>query len=33
MLPNGETVGQHLIPQIESSYEDGKSMPLLPYSG
>jgi hypothetical protein len=33
MLPNGETVGQHLIPQIESSYEDGKTMPLLPYSG
>jgi hypothetical protein len=33
MLPNGETVGQHLIPQIEDSYKDGKSMPLLPYSG
>jgi hypothetical protein len=33
MLPNGETVGQNLIPQIENSYEDGTTMPLLPYSG
>ena len=33
VLPNGETVGQNLIPQIEIGYADGKSMPLLPYSG
>jgi hypothetical protein len=33
MLPNGETVGQNLIPQIETSYADGQTMPLLPFSG
>ena len=34
MLPNGETVGKTLIPQIEASYADGKTMPkLLPYGG
>lgn len=32
MLPNGKTAGQVLIPQIETSYEDGKTMPLLPFS-
>lgn len=33
MLPNGETVGQVLIPQIEIAYEDGKMPKLLPYGG
>jgi hypothetical protein len=34
MLPNGETVGEHLIPQIEDSYAGSNSMPkLLPYGG
>lgn len=34
MLPNGETVGQRLIPQVEVAYADGKTMPkLLPFGG
>ncbi len=34
MLPNGETVGQSLIPQVEQAYQDGKTMPrLLTFGG
>ncbi len=33
VLPNGQTVGSVMIPQIESSYGNGKMPPLLGYSG
>lgn len=34
MLPDGGTVGDTLLPQLEASYRDGKTMPsLLPYGG
>lgn len=33
VLPNGRTVGDALLPQIERSYADGKMPPLLGYSG
>lgn len=33
ILPNGKTVGQNLIPQIKSAYENGKMPPLLGYEG
>jgi len=33
MLPNGSSVGQVMIPQIDRSYSDGKMPPLLGYSG
>lgn len=32
VLPNGTTVGQMILPQIEQSYRDGKMPPLLGYS-
>lgn len=32
VLPNGSTVGQTILPQIEKSYQDGKMPPLLGYS-
>jgi hypothetical protein len=33
LLPSGRTVGETLIPQIETAYKDGKTMPLLlPYA-
>lgn len=32
VLPNGETVGQFMIPQIESAYKNGKMPPLLEYT-
>lgn len=32
MLPNGQTVGEAVIPQIEQSYQSGKMPPLLGYS-
>lgn len=33
VLPNGQTVGQHMIPQIAQAYESGNMPPLLPYFG
>ena len=30
VLPDGKTVGEHMLPQIESSYETGSMPPLLP---
>jgi hypothetical protein len=33
LLPNGKTVGDVMIPQIEQSYESKKMPPLLGYSG
>jgi hypothetical protein len=30
VLPNGETVGQWMMPQIEAIYQSGKMPPLLP---
>jgi hypothetical protein len=32
VLPNGLTVGQAVLPQLEQSYKDGKMPPLLGYS-
>lgn len=32
VLPSGATVGQVMLPQIESSYRSGKMPPLLGYS-
>lgn len=32
VLPNGMTVGQEMLPQINASYRDGKMPPLLGYS-
>lgn len=29
ILPNGQTVGQVMLPQIETAYENGKMPPLL----
>jgi len=33
ILPNGQTVGSVMIPQIESSYNNGKMPPLLGFDG
>lgn len=33
VLPNGKTVGEAIIPQIERSYQDGQMPPLLGYDG
>lgn len=33
VLPDGKTVGQHMLPQIESSYQTGDMPPLLPAPG
>lgn len=33
MLPNGQSVGQAMIPQIGSAYASGKMPPLLGYGG
>lgn len=33
MLPNGMTVGEAVLPQINQSYKDGKMPPLLGYGG
>lgn len=30
VLPNGETVGQYMAPQIQNAYESGTMPPLLP---
>lgn len=30
VLPNGQTVGEFMTPQIESAYRDGKMPPMLP---
>ena len=30
LLPNGETVGQHMLPQIERAYETGEMPAMLP---
>lgn len=32
VLPNGNTVGQAVLPQIDQSYKDGKMPPLLGYN-
>lgn len=31
VLPNGQTVGDFMLPQIEESYKSGKVPPLLPH--
>ncbi len=33
VLPNGNTVGQFMLPQVESTYKTGKMPPLLPGPG
>lgn len=33
VLPNGQTVGQFMQPQIESAYNSGEMPPLLPWHG
>lgn len=33
MLPNGETVGENLLPQVELAYTQGDMPKLLPYGG
>ena len=33
VLPDGQTVGQVMRPQIESAYREGTMPPLLPYYG
>ena len=33
VMPNGQTVGEALKPQIESAYQSGKMPPLLGYDG
>lgn len=33
VLPNGKTIGQVILPQIDQSYKDGKMPPLLGYGG
>ncbi len=33
VMPNKQTVGQVLLPQIKSAYESGKMPPLLGYDG
>jgi len=33
VLPNGETVGQWMMPQLEAIYSSGKMPPLLPGGG
>ncbi len=30
VLPNGNTVGQFMLPQVESTYNSGAMPPLLP---
>jgi hypothetical protein len=32
VLPDGSTVGQHMIPQIETSYQQGKMPKMLPFN-
>lgn len=33
VIPNGQTVGQHMIPQIKAAYESGKMPAMLGYDG
>ena len=33
VMPDGQTVGQHLKPRIESAYSTGKMVKLLPHFG
>jgi hypothetical protein len=33
LLPNGQTVGEAMMPQIDTAYRDGKMPPLLGYAG
>lgn len=33
VLPNGNTIGREIKPQIDSAYSNGKMPPLLGYSG
>ncbi len=30
MLPNGSTVGKHMVPQLKAAYDNNKMPPLLP---
>lgn len=30
VMPDGKTVGEHVLPSVEKAYLSGKSMPLLP---
>ena len=33
VLPNGQTVGEYLLPQVNAAYETGKMPPMLPMIG
>lgn len=33
VLPNGQTVGEYMAPQVEAAYETGEMPPLLPFFG
>ena len=33
LLPDGQTVGQHMGPQLAAAYDTGKMPPLLPWGG
>lgn len=33
VLPNGQTVGEAMVPQIQSAYENNQMPPLLGYGG
>ena len=33
VMPDGKTVGEHLVPQIGAAYGSGKMPPLLPHFG
>lgn len=33
VMPDGKTIGEHALPQIESAYQSGKMPPLLPHYG
>ncbi len=33
VLPDGQTIGQAMLPQIESAYDSGRMPPLLPHYG
>lgn len=31
LMPDGQTVGQHVLPRVTEAYGSGKSLPLLPH--
>ena len=33
VLPNGQTVGEYMLPQVEESYRSGEMPPMLPMLG